>query len=126
MKFLHTMIRVADINKSLEFYRDIIGLKVTHTIELEDCRLHFLSDKDGCAQIELTENFEPKKYTNGNAFGHFAFYVDDYEELTSKLHKAGYQYEYGPEKMSDAKGNYIGTVAFVKDPDNNEIEFLGK
>lgn len=120
------MIRVADINKSLEFYCDIIGLNLVNTIELDDCRLHFLSDKDGCTQIELTENFEQRKYTNGDAFGHLAFFVEDYNDLTQKLQNAGYRYEYGPEKMSDAKGNYIGTVAFVKDPDNNEIEFLGK
>ena len=74
MKILHAMIRVKDIDASMKFYTELLGLKKTHEIKLDDCILHFLKGEDGDFEIELTQNFENPEngYTNGNAFGHFA------------------------------------------------------
>ena len=63
MKFLHSMIRVKDIEASLKFYVDFMGLKVSKVSELEDCKLYFLEDEFGNRALELTANFEtPEKY----------------------------------------------------------------
>ncbi len=122
MKFLHAMIRVKDIDKSMDFYTKLLGLNLVNTIKLDDCVLYFLSDSDGQTQIELTANFENPKdgYVNGNAFGHFAFGVDSMDEFTQKLHSMGYEYMYEPYYMVEANS----TIAFIKDPDGNEIELI--
>lgn len=122
MKFLHAMIRAKDIDKSMDFYTKLLGLNLVNTIKLDDCVLYFLSDSDGQTQIELTANFENPEngYENGNAFGHFAFGVDSMDEFTQKLHLMGYEYLYEPYYMVEANS----TIAFIKDPDGNEIELI--
>ncbi len=122
MKFLHAMIRTKDIDKSLDFYTKLLGLNLVRTIKLEDCVLYFLSDEDGQTQIEITANFENPEngYENGNAFGHFAFGVDSMDEFSEKLHSMGYEYFYEPYYMEEADS----TIAFIKDPDGNEIELI--
>lgn len=122
MKFLHAMIRTKDIDKSLDFYTKLLDMNLVRTIKLEDCILYFLSDEDGQTQIELTANFENPEdgYTNGNAFGHFAFGVDSMDEFTKRLHSMGYEYFYEPYYMEEAGS----TIAFIKDPDGNEIEII--
>lgn len=122
MQFLHVMIRVKDIDKSLEFYTKLLEMNLIRTIMLEDCVLYFLSDEDGQTQIELTANFEnpDEGYQNGNAFGHFAFGVDSMEEFSKKLHSMGLEYMYEPFFMKEANS----TIAFIKDPDGNEIELI--
>lgn len=125
MKYLHTMIRVKDIIESIRFYVDFLGLKVTHTKELEDCRLYFLSDSEGYTQIELTENFEIPEggYTVGNAFGHFAFSCDDLDKFTEKMKDFGYSYLYEPFYL-ETKSGRGSKIAFIKDPDGNEVELI--
>lgn len=122
MKLLHAMIRVKDINKSLDFYTNLLGLRPAKTMQLDDCKLHYLSDEYGDVQIELTENFQnpPEGYTNGTAFGHFAFETESFDEFTPKLKKAGYDYLYEPFVL---KGSGM-KIAFIKDPDGNEIEII--
>lgn len=122
MKFLHAMIRVKDIEKSLDFYTKLLDMNLTHTIQLEDSILYFLSDQDGQTQIELTANFENPEngYTNGNAFGHFAFGVESMDEFDKKLHSMGYEYLWEPFYMEEANSK----IAFIKDPDGNEIEII--
>lgn len=122
MRFLHVMIRVKDIEKSLDFYTKLFQMNLTHTIELEDSKLYFLSDEDGQTQIELTYNYDSPKegYTNGNAFGHLAFGIKSFEEFGKMLNERGIKYEYGPEYMKEADS----TIAFIKDPDGNEIEII--
>ena len=122
MKFLHAMSRVKDIDKSMDFYTKLLDMNLVRTIKLDDCILYFLSDEDGQTQIELTANFENPEngYTNGNAFGHFAFGVDSMDEFTKKLHSMGYEYLYEPYYMEEAGS----TIAFIKDPDGNEIEII--
>lgn len=124
MKILHAMIRVKNIENSMKFYTELLGLKKTHEIKLEDCLLHFLKGEDGDFEIELTENFDiPKNgYENGNAFGHFAVETDDMDKFDKKLKSLGYEYLYEPFVMNEAQSK----IAFVKDPDGNEIEIIQK
>ena len=121
MKFLHSMIRVKNLEKSLDFYCNLLGLKQVRTKRLDDCILYFLEDESG-AQIELTYNDETPEggYVNGNAFGHFAFAVDSFEDFTTKMGKLGYEYLYEPFDL-DGKGSMI---AFLTDPDGNEVELV--
>ncbi len=124
MKFLHTMIRVKDIEASLKFYTELLNMKLDKKKRLDDCELYFLDDEEGCAQIELTYNDETPEegYENGSAFGHFAFSVKSLDEFTEKLHSLGYEYLYEPFDLN-GKGTKI---AFIKDPDGNEIELIEK
>lgn len=124
MRFLHTMIRVKDIKKSLEFYTKLFDLELAKEKRLDDCNLYFLSDKEGYTQIELTDNDETPAngYEIGTGFGHFAFATESMDEFTKKLHNLGYEYLYEPYKLS-AVGSVI---AFVKDPDGYEIELIEK
>ncbi len=121
MKFLHTMIRVKNLEESLKFYGQLLGMKVVRTKRLDDCTLYFLEDENG-SQIELTYNDEIPEagYANGNAFGHFAFAVDSFDKFTERLHSLGYEYLYEPFDL-DGKGSMI---AFIKDPDGNEVELV--
>ena len=120
MKFLHTMIRVKDIKKSLEFYEKLIGLKLHHTMDLEDCRLYFLSDNEGYTQLELTHNFDTPEegYTEGSKFGHLAFAVEDFKIVEKNMKELGVEYLYEPYSMASME------IAFIKDPDGNEIELI--
>ena len=87
MKLLHTMIRVKNIEKSLEFYTKLFDLEVAKEMRLEDCSLYFISDVHGEVQIELTYNDETPKdgYEIGTGFGHFAFKVPSMSEFDKKL-----------------------------------------
>lgn len=124
MAFLHTMIRVKDVEKSLEFYTKLFDMELSEKRRLEDCWLYFLSDKKSGAQIELTFNDETPQggYEIGNGFGHFAFGVNSMEEFGKKLKENGHEYLYEPFDLT-GKGSMI---AFVKDPDGYEIEIIEK
>ena len=124
MKFLHTMVRVKDIEKSLTFYTDVLNMKLDHKKRLEDCWLYFLTDEENTCQIELTYNDETPEggYELGNGFGHFAFSVDSLDEFTDKINKLGYSYLYPPFDLN-GKGSKI---AFINDPDGYEIELIEK
>lgn len=124
MKLLHTMIRVADIEKSLKFYTELLDMKVVEKRRLEDCWLYFLSDETGTGIIELTANDENPNggYNIGNGFGHLAFSVESMENFSEKLQKSGYEYLYEPFDLT-GKGSMI---AFIKDPDGYEIELIEK
>ena len=124
MKFLHTMIRVKNIEKSLDFYTKVLDMELTEKQRLDDCWLYFLSDKEKTCQIELTYNDETPKegYNIGNAFGHFAFEVESLNTFTEKLNKLGYKYLYEPFDLN-GKGSMI---AFIKDPDGYDIELIEK
>lgn len=132
MKFLHSMIRVADVDKSLKFYKELLGLNLLSQSDLEDCTLYFLGEDENLPQIELTYNWETPKegYKNGNAFGHFAFEVDDMQKFTQKADELGYEFMYGGPFDLDLKkpdGSIeVKKIAFLADPDGNEIEIIEK
>lgn len=124
MKFLHTMIRVKDIDASIKFYTQLLNMKLDKKKRLDDCYLYFLTDEEGVAQIELTHNDDTPEngYEIGTGFGHFAFSVKSLDEFTQKMNDLGYEYLYEPFDLNN-KGTKI---AFVKDPDGYEIELIEK
>lgn len=124
MKFLHTMIRVKDIEASMKFYTEVLNMKFDHKKRLDDCWLYFLTDEKNTCQIELTVNDETPDggYNVGTGFGHFAFSVESLDEFTEKINKLGYEYLYAPFDLN-GKGSKI---AFINDPDGYEIELIEK
>jgi len=120
MKFLHTMVRVIDIKKSLAFYIDALGLIETKRIEVPEGKftLIFLATAQGMPEIELTHNWENnEQYDEGRNFGHLAFEVDDIYQLCQKLTDLGVIINRPPR---------CGHMAFVKSPDGISIELLQK
>jgi lactoylglutathione lyase len=118
MKYLHTMVRVSDIDKSLEFYCDQLGLVELRRHESEQGRftLVFLAAPgDEAAQVELTYNWDPEEYDEGRNFGHLAYRVDDIYAICQKLMDAGVTINRPPRD---------GHMAFVRSPDNISIELL--
>ena len=122
MKFLHSMIRVKDEEKSIKFYCELLGLKKGKSIRLEDCKLQYLTDEKTGVEIELTVNDEiPKNgYTVGNAFGHFAFEAENLDETGKKMAEMGYKWEVEPFYMPEVKTR----ISFLLDPDGNSIELI--
>ena len=118
MKYLHTMVRVTDIDKSLEFYCDQLGLVELKRYESEQGRftLVFLAAPgDEEAQVELTHNWDPEEYDEGRNFGHLAYRVDDIYAVCQKLMDAGVTINRPPRD---------GYMAFIRSPDNISIELL--
>ena len=122
MKFLHIMLRVKDIEKSLFFYQNLFDMNLTKTMELEDCRLYFLSDEDGQTQIELTHNFDTptEGYSHGSAFGHLAFEVQSITAFSEKMKTLGL----GEVQEVYSMPRYDMQIAFIEDPDGNSIELI--
>ena len=125
------MIRVKDIDKSLKFYMELLGLRLLSKSSLEDCDLYFLGENEDVCQIELTYNYETPKdgYDNGRCFGHFAFETDNMDEFSQKVSALGYEFLWEPFNLElrDEQGN-VSTkkISFLKDPDGNEIEIIEK
>lgn len=120
MKYLHTMVRVSNLEASLAFYCEHLGLKELRRRESEKGRftLVFLgTEEDAQAQIELTYNWDPEEYSGGRNFGHLAYAVDDIYSLCTKLQKAGITINRPPRD---------GRMAFVRSPDGISIELLQK
>ncbi|MEQ1867679.1 MAG: VOC family protein [Micropepsaceae bacterium] len=120
MKYLHTMVRVADLDASLDFYVKKMGLIETRRAENPGGRftLVFLAAAESPeAEIELTYNWDEHDYSGGRNFGHLAFAVDDIYETCDRLMKAGVTINRPPRD---------GRMAFVRSPDNISIEFLQK
>jgi lactoylglutathione lyase len=120
MKYLHTMVRVADIDESLDFYCNKLGLVELRRHDSEQGRftLVFLAAPgDEEAQVELTYNWDPEDYGEGRNFGHLAYEVDDIYALCQSLMDAGVTINRPPRD---------GRMAFVRSPDNISIELLQK
>ena len=120
MKYLHTMVRVSDVDESLKFYCDALGLEELRRREDEAGRytLIFLAAPgDDDAQVELTYNWDPEDYGEGRNFGHLAYRVDDIYEACERLMKAGVTINRPPRD---------GRMAFVRSPDNISVELLQK
>jgi len=120
MKYLHTMVRVTDLEASLRFYCNGLGLKEVARKEVPQGRftLVFLAAPgDESAQVELTYNWDPESYTGGRNFGHLAYAVDNIYEACQRLMDQGVTINRPPRD---------GHMAFVRSPDNISIELLQK
>lgn len=120
MKYLHTMVRVSNIDESLDFYCKALGLVELRRHDSEQGRftLIFLAAPgDEEAQVELTYNWDPEEYGEGRNFGHLAYRVDDIYAACQKLMDAGVTINRPPRD---------GHMAFVRSPDNISIELLQK
>lgn len=118
MKYLHTMVRVADLDASLDFYCAKLGLEELRRIDNEAGRftLVFLAAPgDGEAQVELTHNWDPETLSGGRNFGHLAYAVDDIYALCQRLMDGGVAINRPPRD---------GRMAFVRSPDNISVELL--
>jgi lactoylglutathione lyase len=120
MKYLHTMVRVTDLDNSLDFYCSKLGLVEIKRKEIESGRftLVFLAAPgDEEAQVELTYNWDPQEYDEGRNFGHLAYSVDDIYATCQSLMDNGVTINRPPRD---------GYMAFVRSPDNISIELLQK
>lgn len=127
MKFLHTMIRVGDLDRSLHFFCDILGLTEVRRMENEKGRFTLVylaapadldeARRSGAPTIELTYNWDEHEYAGGRNFGHLAFAVDDIYEVCGRLQNAGVTINRPPRD---------GHMAFVRTPDAISIELLQK
>lgn len=120
MKYLHTMVRVSDLNASLDFYCNKLGLVQLNRRDSEQGRftLVFLAAPgDETAQIELTHNWDPEVYGEGRNFGHIAYQVDNIYALCERLQQQGVTINRPPRD---------GRMAFIRSPDNISIELLQK
>jgi len=122
MKYLHTMVRIANVEKSLHFYCDLLGLKELRRYDSEAGRftLIFLAadrdpQADSAPAVELTYNWDHEDYTEGRNFGHLAYEVEDIYALCKRLMDAGVTINRPPRD---------GHMAFVRSPDNISIELL--
>jgi len=127
MRYLHTMVRVSDLDASLEFYCQQLGLQELSRKNSEQGRftLVFLAAQSdiesygdsACPMLELTHNWDPENYSGGRNFGHLAFQVDDIYQTCQSLSDAGVTINRPPRD---------GRMAFVRSPDNISIELLQK
>ena len=127
MQYLHTMVRVRDIDESLRFYCDGLGLVETKRYESEKGRFTLIylaaSDDESRArsekapELELTYNWDPEDYTGGRNFGHLAYRVDDIYALCAHLQSMGFTIHRPPRD---------GHMAFIRSPDDISVELLQK
>lgn len=127
MRYLHTMVRVADLDASLHFYCDLLGLREVSRKDSEKGRftLVFLAAPDDLEQarerkapmVELTHNWDPERYDGGRNFGHLAYLVDDIYTACQRLQDGGVTINRPPRD---------GHMAFVRSPDGISVELLQK
>ena len=126
MRILHTMLRVVDLNKSIEFYTKVLGMKLLRQKDYPDGKftLAFVGygDEKDEAVIELTHNWDTNSYEVGNAFGHIAIEVNDVYKACDEMKQSG------GKVIRDAGPMNAGTtiIAFIEDPDGYQIELIGK
>ena len=117
MKYLHTMVRITDVDASIEFYA-LLGLREVRRIESEQGRFSLIflaASGDEAAQVELTYNWDPEPYDGGRNFGHLAYQVEDIYEVCQRLMDGGVTISRPPRD---------GRMAFVRSPDNISVELL--
>jgi lactoylglutathione lyase len=126
MQFLHTMLRVGDMQRSVDFYSRVLGMRVLRTRDVPEYKysLTFLAfgegNAEGAAELELTYNYGVDKYEQGTAFGHLALGVPDVAASCEAIRAAGGKVtrEAGPVKGGTT------VIAFVEDPDGYKIELI--
>jgi lactoylglutathione lyase len=127
MRYLHTMIRVTNLERSLAFYTQGLGFSLVRRDDYEKDKftLAFLrapgdDDSASSPQIELTHNWEVEHYNRGDAYGHTAYQVESIDDIQKRLREHGFDLSWGPGKTPNGKTK----MAFVDDPDGYEIELL--
>lgn len=126
MRLLHTMLRVGNLEKSLDFYQNVLGMKLLRRKDYPEGRftLAFVGygDETDSTVLELTHNWDTERYDLGNAYGHIAVEVDDAYEVCERVKRQGGNVvrEAGPMKHGTT------VIAFVEDPDGYKIEFIQK
>lgn len=124
MRLLHTMLRVGELERSIEFYTGVLGMNLLRQKDYPEGKftlafLGFGNEQENTV-IELTHNWDTSSYEKGNAFGHLAIEVDDVYQATEKIRQQGGKI------IRDAGPMNAGTtiIAFVEDPDGYEIELI--
>ncbi|EJG0778169.1 TPA: lactoylglutathione lyase [Vibrio parahaemolyticus] len=124
MKFLHTMIRVVDLDKSIEFYTKVLGMSVLDRFENQEYRYSLVfvgsPDQPDGTTIELTYNWDTGSYDLGNAFGHMALGCEDIYAACEKIKALGGNVTREPGPMKGGETH----IAFIKDPDGYPIELI--
>jgi lactoylglutathione lyase len=124
MRILHTMIRVVDLQRSIDFYTQVLGMRLLRKSDYPDGRFTnaFVGydDESKAAVLELTHNWDTKSYDMGNAFGHVALEVDDAYKACDEVRRRGGKVTREPGPMKHG----TTVIAFIEDPDGCKIEFV--
>ncbi|MBE4144294.1 lactoylglutathione lyase [Vibrio parahaemolyticus] len=122
-KMIHTMIRVRDLDRSLQFYRNALELEIKDQYVFDGFSLTYLANEETGFELELTHNHDQiEPYTHGSGYGHLAVSVDDIEQAHKRIKSLGI--EAGDIKAFDHQQKHLATFFFVTDPDGYKIEFL--
>lgn len=123
-RILHTMLRIRDINRSVKFYTEVLGMRVLRTLEQteENYTLIFLgyTDESKSTVLELTYNHGISDYDIGNAYGHIAIGVSNIQQSVATIKECGGQFTLEPTHLSGSDE----TIAFLTDPDGYQIELI--
>ncbi len=122
-KVIHTMIRVLDLDRSMRFYRDVLGMEESHRLDFPDFALVYLRNAENDFEVELTLNKgREEPYTHGTGYGHIAVVVPDAATERERVVKLGYQ----PADLKEFKrdGELLARFFFIQDPDGYKIEVL--
>lgn len=122
-RYAHSMIRVLDEDRSVEFYQRCFGLSVAERLDFDAFTLIYLADGESGAELELTVNKgRGEPYDLGDGYGHVAFVVDDLDALHARLQAEGF----GPRKLVDfaPDGRFVARFFFIADPDGYQIEVI--
>jgi lactoylglutathione lyase len=123
-KLIHTMIRVVDLERSLQFYRQAFGLEVSHRLDFPEFTLAYLRNAETDEEIELTWNKgRTEPYTHGDGYGHVAVCVDDVKSERQRLVELGMSPNDVREFRNDS-GELLARYFFIQDPDGYKIEVL--
>jgi len=123
-RILHTMLRVGNLQRSIDFYTKIIGMQVLRTFDQPEEKytltfLGFKKETETCV-LELTYNYGVSEYEQGNAYGHVAIGVQDIQQVTSKIKRQGVHFSMEPTNLKGSDE----TIAFLLDPDGYQIELI--
>ena len=126
MRILHTMIRVGDLQRSIDFYTQVLGMRLLRKTDYPSGRFTnaFVGyeEESKAAVLELTHNWDTKSYDMGNGFGHVAVEVEDAHKACEEVRKRGGKVAREPGPMKHG----TTVIAFVEDPDGYKIEFIQK